>query len=72
MSVEEILTAITELPEGERRKVYVELEAKRRSDPAAQLSAHDRAKHLIGSIEGPSDLSTNKAYLEGLGESSLL
>ena len=70
MSVEEILTAITELPEGERRKVY-KLEAKRRSDPAAQLSAHDRAKHLIGSIEGPSDLSTNKAYLEGLGESSL-
>ena len=71
MSATEILDAISELPEDERRKVYVGLEARRRDDPAAQLSAHDRAKHLIGSIEGPSDLSTNKAYMEGFGESSL-
>lgn len=31
----------------------------------------DRAKHLIGVIEGPGDLSTNPKYLEGLGEDSL-
>lgn len=31
----------------------------------------DRAKHLIGTIEGPGDLSTNPKYLEGLGEDSL-
>ena len=26
------------------------------------------AEHLIGCFEGPEDLSTNKAYLEGYGE----
>ncbi len=34
-------------------------------------SAYDRAKHLIGSIEGPGDLSTNPKYMEGFGERSL-
>lgn len=70
MRAEEIITAIDELPEAERRKVYLELEQKRRDDPAAQLSAHDRARHLIGSITGPGDLSSNKAYLKGLGKRS--
>lgn len=28
----------------------------------------DLARDLAGSIEGPSDLSTNKAYLEGYGK----
>lgn len=32
------------------------------------VSCYDLAKHLIGSIEGPADLSTNKAYFEGFGE----
>ena len=32
----------------------------------------ERVKHLAGIIEGgPSDASTNKKYLEGLGESSM-
>ncbi len=32
----------------------------------------ERIKHLAGIIEGgPSDASTNKKYLEGLGESSM-
>jgi hypothetical protein len=75
MSTEEIIATIAELPDEERRKVWAELDELRRSDPAAPppkpLSAHDKAKHLIGSISGPSDLSSNKDYLKDLGESSL-
>ncbi|MEM1043167.1 MAG: hypothetical protein AAGI91_11115 [Bacteroidota bacterium] len=75
MSTQEIITTIAALPEAERRKVWSELDELRRSDPAAPapkpLSAHDKAKHLIGSISGPSDLSSNKDYLRDLGKSSL-
>ena len=28
----------------------------------------DLAGDLIGSVEGPSDLSTNRAYMDGYGE----
>lgn len=31
-------------------------------------TAYDLVKDLVGCIDGPADLSTNKAYLEGLGE----
>lgn len=37
MSAEEIITALDALPDDERRKVYLELEQKRRDDPAARL-----------------------------------
>ena len=29
----------------------------------------DRMKHLVGTIDGPSDLSTNPKYMEGYGRS---
>ena len=36
------------------------------------VSAYKVSQHLAGSIKGgPSDLATNKKYLEGLGESSM-
>ena len=36
------------------------------------VSAYEVSKHLAGSIkDGPSDLATNRKYLEGLGESSM-
>ena len=35
------------------------------------VSAYDVSKHLIGSIEGPGDLSTNPKYMDGFGERSL-
>ncbi len=31
------------------------------------ISAYDLAKDYIGCIDGPPDLSTNKAYFEGFG-----
>lgn len=31
----------------------------------------DRAKHLVGSVEGPGDLSTNPKYMEDFGKDSL-
>ncbi|RKZ82550.1 MAG: hypothetical protein DRR19_20485 [Candidatus Parabeggiatoa sp. nov. 1] len=31
------------------------------------VSCYDLAKDYIGCIEGPEDLSTNKAYMEGFG-----
>lgn len=31
-------------------------------------SCYDLAKHLIGAIQTPTDLSTNKAYFEGFGK----
>ncbi len=75
MRVQEIIAAIAGLPDGERRKVYAELDELRSSDPAAPppkpLSAHDKAKHLIGPGSGLRDLSSNKEYLKDLGKSSL-
>jgi hypothetical protein len=32
------------------------------------VSVYDRVKHLVGSVDGPPDLSTNPKYLQGLGE----
>ncbi len=34
---------------------------------AKLVSCYDLAKNYIGCIEGPQDLSTNKAYMEGFG-----
>ena len=39
-----------------------------RDDMNQQGSFLDLARDLAGSIEGPPDLSTNKAYLEGYGK----
>jgi len=36
--------------------------------PAARISAYDLVKHLIGTLEGPSDLATNPRYMKGFGE----
>ncbi len=34
----------------------------------AGLSLYDRLEHLIGRVNGPSDLGTNPKYLHGFGE----
>ena len=31
-------------------------------------SAYDLVKHLVGTLEGPSDLATNPKYMKGFGE----
>jgi hypothetical protein len=33
-----------------------------------RTSVYDRVKHLVGSVDGPADLSTNPKYLQGFGE----
>ena len=35
------------------------------------VSAYDLAKDVIGSLDGPEDLSTNPKYMKGFGESSM-
>jgi hypothetical protein len=39
--------------------------------PVAVLpgSFYERARHLIGTISGPGDLSTNPRYMDGYGQS---
>jgi hypothetical protein len=38
-----------------------------RQTAAPAGSFYERARHLIGSISGPGDLSTNPKYMEGYG-----
>lgn len=71
MSVQEIIAAIDALPPEERRQVYATVLRKGRTDPEVQLSAHDLGQHLISKGSGLHDVSTNKAYLADLGQSSL-
>ena len=36
--------------------------------PPGEPSAHERARHLAGSVPGPADLSSSKDHLRGFGE----
>ena len=38
-------------------------------DTFSEQSALEAAGDLVGCVEGPSDLSTNKAYMAGFGQS---
>lgn len=38
-------------------------------DTSSEQSALEAAGDLVGCVEGPSDLSTNKAYMAGFGQS---
>jgi hypothetical protein len=40
-----------------------------RQTAAPSGSFFERARHLIGSVSGPGDLSTNPKHMEGYGES---
>ncbi len=52
-------------------RVEAEEEAQQQDSDTPSVP-YDRIKHLAGSVKGgPSDLATNKKYLEGLGESSM-
>jgi hypothetical protein len=41
----------------------------KKSPKKTGLSLYERMKHLIGTIDGPGDLSTNPKYMEGYGRS---
>ncbi|TGO02312.1 hypothetical protein PN36_27100 [Candidatus Thiomargarita nelsonii] len=48
--------------------VLYQIRQEKEADPYAKpVSCYDLAKNYIGCIEGPQDLSTNKAYMEGFG-----
>jgi hypothetical protein len=34
----------------------------------AGVSLYERVRHLVGAVDGPSDLSTNPKYLQGFGD----
>jgi hypothetical protein len=36
--------------------------------PAPRVSAYDLVKHLVGTLEGPTDLATNPEHMKGFGE----
>lgn len=74
MSVEDIVSTVAALPAEDRRRVFAALDALRNevgeggAVTGRPLSAHDRARHLAGTVPGPPDLSTNRTHLQGFGE----
>jgi len=36
--------------------------------PVGRRSAYDLVRHLVGTLDGPSDLATNPDYMKGFGE----
>ena len=77
---QQALMKITALPDGaDFREILSALRALRpkkprnrrrgaAAKPETKVSCFELMQPYIGIIEGPPDLSTNKAYLEGYGE----
>ncbi len=70
------ITAISQLPETANIDDIIVVLCKMKSEKPVlnqtatetqAVSCYDLAKDYIGCIEGPEDLSTNKAYMEGFG-----
>jgi hypothetical protein len=58
------------VPEGARVIVTFLLRSDQQPqepETAEGISFLEAARDIIGSVEGPGDLSTNKAYMEGFG-----
>lgn len=78
--LEAALERLGQLPEQEQdryaAKIIRDLDADSGDDAPEGTTpaptAHERGQHLAGILKGgPSDLATNPAYLEGLGERSM-
>jgi len=54
---EAVMALVEEALDGEEEPIVVQ--------PG---SFYDKFKHIIGSVEGPPDLSTNPKYMEGFGQ----
>ena len=68
------ITAISQLPDTANIDDIVVILYQIRQEKEAvnqtedkPVSCYDLAKNYIGCIEGPEDLSSNKAYMEGFG-----
>lgn len=71
MSIQEIKEAVGAMPPKERAAFFDWVDSVRETPEPAPVP-YERIAHLAGIHKGgPRDLSTNKRYLEGLGESSL-
>ncbi len=72
-----VIERLSRLPEAEQERVaarileQLEAEEEPQEEDAPFVSAYDRIKHLVGSLEGPGDMSTNPDYLDDLGASSM-
>ena len=45
------------------------IERRLKTKPAiGRVSAYELVKHLVGTLEGPSDLATNPEHMKGFGE----
>ncbi len=76
--LEKAFKRASRLPEAAQDAIADEMLARIEAEEAQQqegdrpsVSAYELSKHLIGSIEGPGDLSTNPKYMDGFGERSL-
>ncbi len=73
LTKQQILSTVQSLPEAiELNELIILLttfKTATTSQPeVAKASLSEAAKKYAGCVEGPADLSTNKAYLEGYGE----
>jgi len=75
LTKQKILSTVLDLPETiELNELIIlfttmDLKIATTSQPeVTEASLYDAAKKYAGCLEGPADLSTNKAYLEGYGE----
>jgi len=67
--IDEKLTTAAKKRKKAKTAVVVEAiqEYLSKEDQETTVTAYDLAKDLLGCGEGPSDLSTNKKYMEGYG-----
>lgn len=74
MSVQDIEQAISALDRVMLRHIYRFVGARLQSEEAEdQPVPYERIAHLAGVFDdAPTDLSSNKRYLEGLGQSSVV
>ncbi len=78
-ATERLQQTLDALPEGPREalaarllaRIEAEMESGTLGPAPYRTVAFEDIEHLLGTFEGPPDLSRNKAYLAGLGESSM-
>ena len=64
-----IQSRLSDLDESTLQQIYAIIQQLSPTVSSNPQSALEAAGDLVGCVEGPSDLSTNKAYMAGLGQS---
>ena len=60
---------LSDLDESTLQQIYATIQQLSPTVSSNPQSALETAGDLVGCVEGPSDLSTNKAYMAGFGQS---